>query len=317
MNQFEKRNVRQLNQVHDQSQGSQALRAAGLMVLAMVIIGFIDNYIVVIAGHIGLWQFQLVRAIMAVALIAALSRAGLGTLRPVRLWAVAIRSALITVGMLFYFAALAFMSFAQALAGLFTSPIFILLVTVFFLRQPIGPWRILAVVIGFTGILLVLDPQARQLSWLMVVPIAGGFFYALGSIATRTLCEGESTLCLLIGIIAIQGVVGFLALIVLSIIAPDVPDGTAGFLVRGWVWPIWDVMPLLLLQVFGSVAGIALIIRAYQIGVASQVAVLEYSALVFGPFFAWLLMGQALTIWQISGIAMIACAGIIIALRSR
>lgn len=317
MNRFEKRNVRQLNQVHDQSQGSQALRAAGLMVLAMVIIGFIDNYIVVIAGHIGLWQFQLVRAIMAVALIAALSRAGLGTLRPVRLWAVAIRSALITVGMLFYFAALAFMSFAQALAGLFTSPIFILLVTVFFLRQPIGPWRILAVVIGFTGILLVLDPQARQLSWLMVVPIAGGFFYALGSIATRTLCEGESTLCLLIGIITIQGVVGFLALIVLSIIAPDVPDGTAGFLVRGWVWPIWDVMPLLLLQVFGSVAGIALIIRAYQIGVASQVAVLEYSALVFGPFFAWLLMGQALTIWQISGIAMIACAGIIIALRSR
>ena len=73
------------------------------MVLAMVIIGFIDNYIVVIAGHIGLWQFQIVRAAMAVALIAALSRAGLGTLRPHRLWAVAVRSALITVGMLFLF----------------------------------------------------------------------------------------------------------------------------------------------------------------------------------------------------------------------
>lgn len=317
MNRFEKRNVRQLNQVLNQSQGSHGLRAAGLMVLAMIILGFIDNYIVVIAGHIGLWQFQLVRAIMAVALIAVLSRAGLGTLRPVRLWAVAVRSALITVGMLFYFGALAFMPFAQALAGLFTSPIFILLITVLFLRQPIGPWRIMAVAIGFAGTLLVLNPQAGQLNWLMVVPIAGGFFYALGSIATRALCEGESTLCLLVGIMTTQGLFGFLALIVLAIVAPEVPDGTAGFLVRGWIWPIWDVMPLLVLQVFGSVAGVALIIRAYQLGVASQVAVLEYSALVFGPFFAWFLMEQGLTIWQVGGIAMIASAGIIIALRSR
>jgi drug/metabolite transporter (DMT)-like permease len=114
-----------------------------------------------------------------------------------------------------------------------------------------------------------------------------------------------------------QGLFGFLALSVLAITAPEVPDDTAGFLVRGWIWPIWNVMPLLVLQVFGSVAGVALIIRAYQLGVASQVAVLEYSALVFGPFFAWVLMGQGLTIWQMGGIAMIASAGIIIALRSR
>ena len=317
MNRFEKRNVRQLNQAPYQSRVNHPLRAAGLMVLAMVIIGFIDNYIVVIAGHIGLWQFQIARAAMAVGLIAALSRAGLGTLRPHRLGAVAVRSALITVGMLFYFGALAFMPFAQALAGLFTSPIFILLITVFLLRQPIGPWRILAVAIGFAGILLVLNPQTGHLSLLMVMPVAGGLFYAMGSLATRALCEGESTLCLLVGIMTMQGLFGVLALIILAIAAPDVPDGRAGFLVRGWIWPIWDVMHLLVLQAVGSVAGVALIIRAYQTGAASQVAVLEYSALVFGPFFAWFLLGQAITIWQAGGIGLIASAGIIIALRSR
>ena len=162
------------------------------MVLAMVIIGFIDNYIVVIAGHIGLWQFQIVRAAMAVALIAALSRAGLGTLRPHRLWAVAVRSALITVGMLFYFGALAFMPFAQALAGLFTSPIFILLITVFLLRQPIGPWRILAVAIGFAGILLVLNPQTGHLSLLMVMPVAGGCSTPWGLLQRERFAKGKA-----------------------------------------------------------------------------------------------------------------------------
>jgi drug/metabolite transporter (DMT)-like permease len=43
---------------------------------------------------------------------------------------------------------------AQALAGFFTSPIFILLISSLVLRQRIGPMRILAVAIGFVGIIL-------------------------------------------------------------------------------------------------------------------------------------------------------------------
>ncbi|MEP2030403.1 MAG: DMT family transporter [Paracoccaceae bacterium] len=304
-----------MNTVLDHSK-SNDLRAAGSMVLAMVIIGIIDNYIVVLSEHIGLWQFQVARSVIAVALIALMSAAGLGTLKPRRLWAVAARSAFITLAMLFYFGALAFLPFAQAVAGLFTSPVFVLLITAFLLRRPIGPWRILAVAIGFTGILFVLNPQAGHLSWSMIMPVVGGLFYAMGAIATRELCEGESTMCLLNGIIVMQAIFGGVALMVLTMVAPDVPDGSAGFLVRGWIWPFWEVMHLVLLQAVGSVAGVALIILAYQLGTASQVAVLEYSALVFGPFFAWILLGQVISMWQAFGIAMIACAGIIVALRS-
>lgn len=287
------------------------------MVMAMITLSFIDNYIVVIAGKIGLWQFHVLRSTLALLLIAAMSWFGLGTLRPFRLWAVTVRSALIAVGMLFYFGALAFMPLAQALAGLFTSPIFVLLITVIVLRHKIGPWRIVAVAVGFAGIMLVLDPDVQNLTWLAVMPVAGGLFYAMGSVATRALCERESTLSLLFGVMAMQGLIGAVALGVLAVVAPDVPKGTDGFLLRGWVWPIWNVTHLLVLQAVGSVIGVALIIRAYQIGQASQVAVLEYSALVFGPMFAWLLFGQGITLWQAGGIAMIAGAGIIIALRSR
>lgn len=285
--------------------------------MAMVIIGFIDNFIVIIAADIGIWQFHVVRSTMALALIAIMSLWGVGTLRPIRFWAVALRSTLIGLGMLFYFGALAFMPFAQAVAGLFTSPLFVLLITVAVLRHSIGPWRILAVAIGFVGILLVLNPDIANLSWLVFMPVAGGLFYAMGAVATRALCEGESTLSLLFGIMAVQGVFGIVALLILGVVDLQVPDGAAGFLLRGWVSPFWDVMPLLVLQAVGSVIGVALIIRSYQLGEASQVAVLEYTALIFGPFFAWILLGQSIAIWQVGGIAMIAGAGIIIALRSR
>ena len=85
---------------------------------------------------------------------------------------------------------------------------------------------------------------------------------------------------------------------------------------RGWVWSINSVLPWIIIQALGAILGIGLIFKAYQIGQASQVAVFEYSALIFGPFFAWLLIGQQVSIIQFLGIALIASAGTIIAIRS-
>jgi drug/metabolite transporter (DMT)-like permease len=287
------------------------------MIGGMILIGFIDNYVAVVAGQISLWQFQLARTIPAALLIVLLSKVGFGTLRPVRLWAVGVRSLLIALAMLFYFGSLAFMPIAQSLAGLFTSPIFVLLIAVFWRDVKIGPWRVVAVVMGFIGILFVLKPDPANLSWVLLMPVAGGFFYALGSTATRALCEGEQTLVMLMGLMVIQGAVGAVMLVALGWIDPVMPAGADGFLLRPLVWPMWEAVPIVLLQAVGSVAGVGLITKAYQIGEVSQVAVFEYSVMIFGPLFAFILFGQHLGALQALGIALIMTAGIIIALRSR
>lgn len=287
------------------------------MIAAMVLLGFVDNYVATIAAEISVWQFLTVRAMMAVPLIWVLSMLGFGTMRPQRLWAVSVRSVLIAVGMLLYFGSLAFMPIAQSLAGLFTSPIFVLLMTVVVLKQKIGPWRVFAVVIGFTGILLVLGLQQGAPGWIMLMPVAGGFFYAMGSLTTRILCTEESTISMLAGIMSMQALIGVCVLIGLSIWSPTVPEGADGFLLRGWVWPITSVFPYIVLQAFISVFGVFLLIRAYQWGEASQVSVLEYSIMIFGPFFGWLLMGQTITPTMIAGISLIIVAGAIIAVRSK
>jgi drug/metabolite transporter (DMT)-like permease len=296
---------------------TKPMAAALCMVGSMILLGFVDNFVATIAAKVSVWQFLAVRATMAVPLIYVLSLLGLGTMRPKRWWAVTLRSALTAIGLMLYFGSLAFLPIAQSLAGLFTSPIFVLLMTVLVLKQRIGIWRVIAVAIGFAGILLVLGIQQGAPGWVILMPVAGGLFYAAGSLATRVLCAEESTLSMLSGIMIVQSVIGVLALVMLAIWSPVVPEGADGFLLRGWVWPIAPVFPYIVMQAVISVFGVFLLIRAYQWGEASQVSVLEYSIMIFGPFFGWLLMGQTITPTMMAGIALIMVAGGIIAVRSK
>ena len=102
---------------------TRPMAAALCMIGAMVLLGFVDNFVATVAEEISIWQFLAVRASMAIPLICLMSMLGLGTMRPKRFWAVAVRSLLTATGLMLYFGSLAFMPIAQSLAGLFTSPI--------------------------------------------------------------------------------------------------------------------------------------------------------------------------------------------------
>jgi drug/metabolite transporter (DMT)-like permease len=291
--------------------------AANVMLAAMAVIGVIDNVIPLLAEVVGLWQFYLMRTVLSIPLIYGLAAIGLGQVAPRKWGAVVLRSFLVAVSMMFYFAALALMPYAEALAGLFTSPIFIVLISVLFMGMRIGRVRILAVLLGFAGVLFVLQPDLSNFDWLILLPVAGGFFYALGAIATRSLCEGESTVSMLFGMLIAQAVMGLVGLGVLELWPLPVAEGADGFVTRGWVWPVWEVTHWVLVQAVGSVLGVFLIIKAYQLGEASFVAVFEYSVMIVGPAFAWIVFGQDIGLWQMFGIALIILAGATIAVRSR
>ncbi|MES0823777.1 DMT family transporter [Ruegeria sp. SCP11] len=288
--------------------------ASVLMVSAMAIIGVIDNVVTLLADTIGLWQFHLSRSVLMFPLIVGLSLLGMGSMRPRRLGPVILRSVLITLAMLFYFASLALMPIAQALAGLFTSPIFVLLISAFAMGQRIGPWRILAVVIGFAGILCVLQPKPYEFDTQTLLPIAGGFFYALSAIITRSHCAQESTVALLAANIAMLGLAGAIGLAVLSFVPHSLPDG---FVTRGIVWDMRPALIWIVVQAVGSTIAVFMLIKSYQIGETSYVAVFEYSVMIFGPLFAWVALGQTISVMQIAGIGLIAAAGALLGWRSR
>ncbi len=310
-------NERVMKQVASlQSHAGNQTSAAQAMLAAMAIIGVTDNAVPLMAETLGLGQFYLLRTLVALPILWAMSKMGFGAMIPRRFGAVTLRALLVATSMVFYFSAVALMPIAQALAGLFTSPIIIVVVSVLFMKLRIGMVRIAAVIGGFVGVLFVLQPDVTAFDWMILLPVAGGFFYALGSIVTGTMCKEESTVSMLFIYLLAQGLIGGLLLVGVEIWPLPVEQGADGFVTRGWVWPLWEMSHLILLQGFAAVGGVFLITKAYQVGEASFVAVFEYSVLLVGPAVAWMVYGQVLNFAQMMGIALIVLAGSTLALRS-
>lgn len=296
----------------------RTLLAAGLISIYAFIIGFTDNYVRVIADEAGLWQFHFTRSCMTAVLL-GLGAIALGwRIRPRNWRAVVARSAIHGSAMVIYFGALAFLDVALVAAGLFTAPIWVLLISRFAYGHKIGPVRIIAVGLGFVGVLLVLGPEAMGgASLAAVLPIVAGALYAMGNIATREWCEGESAQTLLAGFFGALGIIGAVGMLALTFFPLEVPAGADGFLQRGPVWPSGGFYFWTFVQAAGSLIGVGFMIRAYQITDASRASVLEYIILPASAFWTWVIWGKGLEPLAVLGMVLIVAAGTMIALRAR
>jgi drug/metabolite transporter (DMT)-like permease len=295
----------------------RTLMAAGLISVYAFVIGFTDNYVRVIAEEAGLWQFHFTRSCMTAVLL------GLGVaiwgfrVKP-RSWrAVVARSAIHGSAMVIYFGALAFLDVALVAAGLFTAPIWVLLISRFAYGHAIGPVQVMAVALGFVGVILVLGPEALGgASMAALLPIIAGALYALGNIATREWCGEESAQTLLAGFFGALGVIGAVGMVALTLFPLEVPVGPDGFLQRGPVWPSGEFYFWTFVQAAGSLIGVGFMIRAYQITDASRASVLEYVILPASAFWTWVIWGKGLEPLAVLGMVLIVAAGTLIALRA-
>lgn len=296
----------------------RTLAAAGLILVYATLIGFTDNYVKVIAAEGGLWQFHFTRSAMAMVLLALASVPLRLRLRPVNGRAVAARSAIHGMAMVIYFGALAFLPVALVAAGLFTAPIFVLLISRFVYGNHIGPVRIFAVAMGFAGALMVLGPQALSgASLAAVLPVLAGALYAWGNIATRQWCSSESAETLLAGFFLALGIIGAVGMLVLALVPIAGPEGAAGFVQRGPVMVSASFYLWTFVQAAGSLVGVGMMIRAYQLTDAGRASVLEYVILPVSALWSWMLWGETLDWLAVIGMALIVCAGSMIALRAK
>ena len=297
---------------------NRTLAALAAILGYAVLIGFTDNFVQVIAREAGLWQFHFLRTCIA-ALLFALAMVPLGLrLRPVNLRAVLARSAVHGAALLIYFGCLAFLTVAQAAAGLFTAPIWVLLIGRFVYGHALGPVRVAAVAVGFLGVILVLMPGADQpLGWASVLPVAAGMLYALGNIATREWCGRESAAGLTLGFFLALGLAGLLGLVVLAVFPQSPQAGADGFILRGWVTPSPTFWLWTAVNALGSVLGVGLMVRAYQLAEANRVSIFEYVILPVSALWGWVLWDEHISWVAGLGMVMIFGAGAAIAARAR
>ncbi len=293
---------------------NRTLAAFGAVLIYAFVIAFTDNYVRVIARDGGLWQFHATRTLMAFVILALVAVPLRLQLRPKRPGAVLARSAIHGVAMVIYFGALAFLPVAQVAAGLFTAPIFVLLIQRFLYGQTITGLQVLAVFVGFAGVVLVLGPEAMSGATLAaLLPVIAGALYAMGNIATQRWCAGESAETVVAGFFGMLGVFGLVGMAVLWAFPLPVPEGAEGFLQRGPVWPTGEFLWWTFVQAAGSLLGVGMIVKAYQIAEASRVSVFEYVILPASAAWGLILWGETLTRIAIIGMGLIVVAGVLIA----
>ena len=284
---------------------------------AMALFGLIDNFMRLVAETGGLWQFHLMRSVTALGILVIAAAVLKIELRPKRPARVLGRTFFATMAMLVYFGCLGSMPIAQAVAGLFTAPIFVVIFSMIFLRETIGLRRGFAVLLGFFGIILVLRPDAQGLGAMTFLPILAGAFHAIGIIMTRRWCAAEGTLSLLAVFFGFMLVIGGIGTVMMGQFVTDPPAGAAGFVFRGWVPFEGMFLILTVVQGIGSLIGVGLIIKSYQMAESSFIAVFENTMIVFATLWAIVLWGEVPDNIGLLGLLCIMASGVIISVRGR
>ncbi len=182
-----------------------------------------------------------------------------------------LRAVLVFAALFAFFSGLRRMPLAEAIAFAFTAPLFVTALSVPVLGEPVGRRRWAAVLIGFTGALVMVQPGTAAFRLEALWIIVAALCFALAMLLTRRMARSETNVAMLAYSTLGAGLIGL----------PLMP----------FVWRAPTGSDIWLFVVIGLVGGIAayFVIVAYRHAPAAVVAPFDYTALVWGAVLGWII----------------------------
>lgn len=215
-----------------------------------------------------------------------------------------------------FYMALAVLPLADAMTLFYTNPLFVTALSVPILGEIVGPRRWLALLVGFMGVLIVVQPGVGEMEPAMMLGIFSALAYSATCLLTRHMAATEGgagmSFHTTVTMIVLSGAAG-LAFGDGSFNLIDHPS--AAFMFRAWPMP--DAFQWMLIVVIGLIAGVGFycLSQAYRLGRASVVAPFEYSSLPLAVFWGWIFWSSIPTWTTILGSAFIVGSGLYIIRR--
>ena len=210
-----------------------------------------------------------------------------------------LRSVALMMATTLFFFAFSRLGLAEASAIFNISPVLITLGAFLFLREQIGPRRVIGILVSLLGALIVIRPGSGVFTIYAILPLGAAIFYSTYSLATRFVGTDESPWTSLF-YSAIFGAICYSIYIVFN-------------------WNPMSNNALLLTIIIGlfGTAGHICLIRALTLGEASLVAPFIYTNLLFTTIWGFVLFGNFPDFWAIVGALIIVAAGIYVWARDR
>ncbi len=226
-----------------------------------------------------------------------------------RQWLALVSRAILLLFATFCFiAAIRVMPLADALAIVFVAPFIVLLVGKFYLGEDVGPRRVGAALVGFVGVLFVIQPSFAAFGAVALIPLATAVTFAFYILVTRGLSRQIHPVTLQFH----TGLVASLFCIPILILAHG--SGSEFF---DPVWPT-KIAWLLLLGV-GFFATLSHMMMTYALSLApsATLAPLQYFELPVATFFGYLVFNDFPNTLSLIGIMIIISAGLYMIHRER
>jgi drug/metabolite transporter (DMT)-like permease len=274
---------------------------------------FGDALVKHVSADFTVWQIYVLRSLVAIPVtVALLCGRRIASIRPKALGWVCLRSALLMVMWLAFYAALPLLSLPVVAAAYYTGPLFITLFSTAVIGEPVGLRRWTAIVLGFVGILAILRPGTEAFSLLTLLPVAAAVAYALAAIVTRARCLDERPLVLSLALNVAFMIVGTIATAVLAVWTPaDSQAAAYPFFLGRWT-PIGaregGIILLLAILIVAISAGVA---KAYQSGPPAVIGTFDYTYLVFAALWSFVFFSELPDAMTAFGMLLIAGAGIL------
>jgi drug/metabolite transporter (DMT)-like permease len=197
----------------------------------------------------------------------------------------------------FYFAVV-YLPLADVMTYWLAAPIYVAAMSPFLLGEKVGWRRWTAILIGFVGVIVALEPSAATLTAPALISIFGSFCFAFMMLSGRAL-RGTPDMTLVFWQMVGAGLLGLVT-------APV-----------GWVTPTGFDFSLLCL--LGGVAMFAHVCvnRAMKLADAATVAPFQYTLLLWAVVFGWLVFGDVPRGAMLIGAAIIVAAGLFIFFREQ
>ena len=218
----------------------------------------------------------------------------LRVLRVHRFGSLALRTVFSLLAGFLFFTGLRYLPLADAFAIAFTAPLFITALSVPFLGEHVGPRRWGAVLVGFAGALVVIQPGTDSFRLEALLPLGAALAYAVTMLVSRKLTREMTTSAIMFW----SSLGAALAVLMLMPFQWKTP-GPA------------DLGTFLFMGLIGTL-GMSLITQGYRYAPAAVIAPFDYSALLWAVILGWLIWNDvpAPHVWL--GAALLIASGLYI-----
>ncbi len=210
-----------------------------------------------------------------------------------------LRGGLLLGSTLFFFAAIATLPLADALALIFISPLVVTALSPLVLKEPVGIRRWSAVGVGFLGAMIIVRPGMGVFSGGALLALAAGGVYGCYLLATRKL-SGQAPPLVTLGYTALLGAVA------LTFVLPFV-----------WITPTLPQLGLMVAMGLIAACGHFMLIKAFEHAEAAVLAPCTYFEIVMMTLVGYFAFGDFPDFWTWIGIAVIVASGLYTSWRER